>query len=111
MSRTMTINGVNFSLVTGKKAELIVSDYRYAERRGDTQLHHVYGRYSYAKERAFEDCDFIRGKVGGGTMYISGHNCCTFTLVYLLKHAGKSYIVKETHCNRYIAEVELGDLR
>ena len=108
---TKTINGVNFSLLTGKKAEALVDDYRYAERHGHTRLWHVYGRCSYAKERAFDECDEIRRTVGGGMMFISGYNTCTFSLVYLLRHEGHDYIVKETHCNRYIAEIELGALR
>ena len=111
LHKTVTINGVNFSLLTGKKAEALVEDYRYAERKGNTYLWHVYGRCSYAKERAYEECDEVRRQVGGYTMYISGFNTCTFSLVYLLRYEGKEYIVKETHCNRYIAEVNLGALR
>lgn len=109
--KTLKINGVNFSLLTGKKAEALTRDYNYAERNGCTHLWNVYGRCSYAKERAFEECDEIRRKVGGYTMYISGFNTCTFSLVYLLRYEGKEYIVKETHCNRYIAETNFGSFR
>ena len=110
-NKTLTINGVNFSLQTGKRAEALVSDYRYAERNGNTQLWHVYGRCSHAKERAFEECDEVRRSVGGGIMYICSYNTMMFTLVYLLNYEGHNYIVKETPTYRYIGEVELGALR
>lgn len=110
-NKTLTINGVNFSLLTGKKAEDLARDYRYAERNGRTQLWHVYDRCSRRKEWAFEECDKIRQEVGGYTMYIGGFNTCTFTLLYLLRYDGKEYVVKETHCNRYIAEVNFGCFR
>lgn len=113
--KTLTINRVNFSLLTGKQAEALVEDYRYAERKGNTWLSDVYGRCSYAKERAFEQCDKIRRQVGGSFMYISGYNTCTFSLVYAIWNvegeSDKCYIVKETHCNRFIAKVYKGALR
>ena len=111
LHKTVTINGVNFSLLTGKKAEALVEDYRYAERKGYTWLRDVYGRCSYAKERAFDDCDEIRRRVGGGIMYIASYNIMMFTLVYLLRHEGHEYIVKETPSYRFIAEVNFGALR
>ena len=111
LHKTVTINGVNFSLLTGKKAEALVEDYRRAERKGDTYLWHVYGSCSYAKQRAWDDCNAIRHKVGGGCMFICSYNCMMFTLVYLLRHEGHDYIVKETPSYRFIAEVNLGALR
>ena len=106
-NKTLTINGVNFSLLTGKKAEALVEDYRRAECRGDRYLWNVYGRFSRAKERAFEDCEAIRDKVEGGIMYISSYNTMMFTLVYVLNHLGDWYVVKETPSNRYIGKVNL----
>ena len=111
LHKTVTINGVNFSLLTGKQAEALVSDYRYAERRGYTRLWQVYERCSRRKESAFEECVEINIRVGGGIMYICTYNTMMFTLVYLLKHDGHDYIVKETPSYRYIAEVNLGALR
>ena len=110
-SKTLTINGVNFSLLTGKKAEALVEDYRYAERCGYTHLWNVYDRCSRRKESAFEDCDEIRRRVGGGIMYIASYNTMMFTLIYLLRHEGHEYIVKETPSYRYIPEVNFGALR
>jgi len=113
--KTLTINGVNFSLLTGKRAEALVEDYRRAERYGNTQLWHVYVSCSYRKQRAFEECDTIRHEVGGSIMYISGYNTCTFSLVYVIWNVegepDKCYVVKETHCNRFIAKVYKGALR
>ena len=109
--KTLTINGVIFSLLHGKKAEALVEDYRRAERNGDRYLWHVYGRCSGRKESAFEECDEIRRRLGGFDMYISSYNTMMFTLVYLLRHDGREYIVKETPSYRYIAEVNFGALR
>lgn len=110
--KTLTINGVNFTLLTGKRAEALVDEYRWAERNGNTRLWHVYGSCSRAKEIAFDECDEVRRKVNGGIMFISGYNTCTFSLIYAIWQSGeKCYIVKETHCNRYIAEVNKGALR
>lgn len=112
--KTLTINGVNFSLLTGKQAEALVDDYRRAERHGNTRLWQVYGSCSGRKERAFEECDEIRRSVCGGTMYICSYNTMMFTLVYVIWSAGSSdkcYIVKETPSYRYIAEVYKGALR
>lgn len=110
-SKYLTINGISFEIQRGKKAELMIEDYRYAERRGNTQLWHVYGSCSQAKQEAFEDCDEIRRRIGGGTMYICSYCIMFFTLIYLVNHNGKNYIVKETPTHRYICEVELGALR
>ena len=109
--KTLTIKGVNFSLLTGKQAEALVEDYRRAERYGYMHLWNVYGRCSRRKEVAFEECDEIRRSLGGGIMYISSYNTMMFTLVYMLKHEGKTYIVKETPSYRFICETELGALR
>lgn len=109
--KTLTINGVNFTLLTGKSGEAIARDYEYAERRGLTYLHEVYGTYSWRKRQAYDECDEIRRKVGGYTMYISGANSCFFSLVYLLRYEGKEYVVKETHQSRLIAEVNFGMFR
>ena len=106
-----TLYEFSFELVTGKKAELMIEDYRYAERRGNTQLWHVYGRCSDAKQRAFEECDEIRRLIGGGIMYICSYCTCFFTLIYLVNQNGKNYIVKETPTHSYICEVELASLR
>ena len=102
--KTLTINGVNFSLLTGKQAEALTREYEWAERKGDCYLWHVYGRCSYAKERAYDECDNIRREVGGSAMYIASYNTFQFTLVYTLKYEGKLYVVKETACHRFICE-------
>lgn len=107
----LRIKGVSFEILRGKRAELLIEDYRYAERRGNMYLWEVYGRCSGAKERAFYDCDDIRREIGGGIMYIASYNTMQFTLVYLVSHEGKNYIVKETRSHRYICEVKLGALR
>ena len=115
MSNTkyVTINGVNFEALSGKKAQLLVEDYKYAERRGDTLLRHVYNSWSDAKDRAFYECDEIRRKVGGSQMYICSYCIMFFTLVYAiwLPNSDKCYIVKETPSHRYVAEVYKGALR
>ena len=109
--KTLKIAGVNFSLLTGKQAEALVDEYRYAERKGRIGIYSAYDKPSYSKVRAYEDCDAIRRELGGYTMYISGFNCCFFSLVYLLRANGHEYIVKETYANRFIAEVNFGALR
>ena len=113
--KTLTINGVNFSLLTGKKAEALVEDYRRAEREGNTRLWHVYGSCSYSKQRAYEDCDTIRHQVGGSIMYIASYTTFVFTLVYVIwsieGEPDKCYVVKETQSNRFIAKVYKGALR
>lgn len=111
MAKTITIKGVTFTQLTGKQADQLVNEFVRAERQGDCYLWHVYGRCSQAKQRAYDDCNYIRSKLGGSPMYISSYNTCMFTLVYWFKHEGKAYMVKETHCNRYIAEFDLGALR
>lgn len=109
--KTLTINGVNFSLLTGKQAEALAEDYRRAERKGCSYLWEVYGRCSRRKEQAFNECYEIRNKVGGSRMYICSYNTMMFTLVYLVRHEGHEYIVKETPSYRFIAEVNFGALR
>lgn len=111
MAKTITIKGVNFTQLTGKKADELVNEYVRAKRQGNMYLWDVYGRCSRAKQIAFDDCYIICNKLDGSPMYISSYNTCMFTLVYWFKHEDKAYIVKETHCNRYIAEFDLGALR
>ena len=72
-NKYVTINGVNFEALSDKKAQLLVEDYRYAERRDYTQLRNVYNSWSDVKDRAFYKCDEIRRKVGGSQMYICSY--------------------------------------
>ena len=104
MSKTLTINGVSFTLLTGKKGEALSYEYRRAQYRGVYSLRQAYGRWSDAKERAYNDCNKIRDLVDGTAMYIGGWNSCVFTLLYTLQHEGVWYVVKETACNRFIAK-------
>ena len=103
--KTLTINGVSFTLLTGEaQKRALSSEWERAFLRGDTELYHVYGTYSRRKEYAYAECLETNIKVGGRTMYISGANSSFFSLVYLLDYEGKTYVVKETHCNRLITE-------
>ena len=114
MAKTIKINEVNFTELTGQKARNLEREYRYAERNGNYTLWHVYGRCSYAKQRAYEDCLETMRKVGGSGYYISGYNTCQFSFVYLIldkENIDYLYIVKETANNRYIAHVHKGALR
>ena len=103
--KTLTINGVSFTLLTGEAQKRALSnEWERASSRGDTELYHVYGSYSRRKEYAYNECLQTNIKVGGQIMYISGACSCFFSLVYLLDYEGKTYVVKETHCNRFITE-------
>ena len=104
--KTLTINGVNFSLVTSRsKVEDYINAYASARHRGECNLWHVYGNYSGRKARAYDDCLAICQKVGGGVMYITSHNIFQFTLEYILDYNGNRYLVRETASDRYICLV------
>ena len=114
MAKTIKINGVNFTELTGEKAHSLVREYRYAEKRGIYLLQQAYGRFSYAKELAYNECIDTMMKVGGSAYYISGYNSCFFSFVYLVRDAKYKdyvYIVKETYANRYFTRVHIGALR
>ena len=111
MAKTITINGVNFTELKGEKVNSLIREYRYAVRKGCYRLWHVYGRFSQAKADAYDECIETMYKVGGSGYYISGYNTCTFSFVYMIKRDDKTYLVKETKCNRFIAEIEIGALR
>lgn len=114
MAKTIKINGVNFTELTGEKVHSLVREYRYAERRDITTLRQAYSRYSHAKENAYDECMYIMRQVGGLGYYISGYNSCFFSFVYLVRDKADSdyvYIVKETYANRFIARVHIGALR
>lgn len=103
MAKTITINEVNFTALTGQKALDLLNDYARAWHRGDCELWHVYGRCSEAKRRAFDYCIAIMNKVGGRGYYIASYNTCVFTFVYVVDDGDFFYVVKETRDNRYIA--------
>ena len=107
----ITINGVNFTELRGQKVHDLVREYRNAERRGCYRLWQVYGHFSQAKANAYDDCIYTMQQVGGSGYYISGYNTCEFSFVYMIRQDDKTYLVKETKCNRYIAEIEIGALR
>lgn len=103
--KTLTINGVNFSLLTSRRDRLMLSnEYTRAECRHNMYLWDVYGSCSGRKQRAWDDCNAIRIEVNGGRMYIASYNTMMFTLVYTLEFEGKKYVVKETPSHRYICE-------
>ena len=104
--KSVQINGVSFSLLTGKQAQALIDDYESAWHRGDTYLWEVYGRCSWEKERAYESCKRIRDSLGGTTMFIHSYNTFMFTLVYTFTYEGVEYVVKETPTNRFICKYE-----
>lgn len=103
--KTLTINGVNFTLLKGEAQKKALSrEWDRACVRGYTSLWDVYGSWSRRKQLAYDDCLYINNKVNGGIMYISGANRCFFSLIYVVDYNGKTYVVKETHANRLITE-------
>ena len=54
---------------------------RYAQSQ-DYSLSHVYGRYSHAKERAWEYCVRLMQKYNGNSLRILSHNTFMFTCAF-----------------------------
>ena len=105
MAKTLYINGVRFEELTQpKQIENMQRDFDHAVEQGYEYLHEVYGSYSRAKERAYEDCREIRNRVNGRTMFIYSYCTCFFTLMYEVEYEGQLYIVKETPSHRLIAK-------
>lgn len=103
MKKYMTINGVNFQLLTGQRAKDLHHEYEYAMRRGATSLGCVYDSWSNRKQEAYNDCLETKQKVNGAFMYISSWNDYQFCVVYTLVYDYECYIVKETRDSRFIA--------
>lgn len=76
-----------------KRQQSIVNRYW---KSTDTQLWHVYGRWSTAKERAFKECERIMRERDGYGLRIIGANTSFFSVGFRTKD--DKTLVYITHC-------------
>ena len=90
-----------------KKAKGFINTYRYYEydTNGDS-LHEIYNNFSYAKERALNYCKSLRAELNGFGACFGGHNCFTFTYMFLFKENGVTYLAYITANNNYKTKYE-----
>lgn len=71
-----------------RKSEREMLEYQYKiwNRSNDTELYHVYGKFSANKARAFERCKELMYKYGGRGLRILSHNSFSFTVGFEFPH-------------------------
>lgn len=67
-------------------------------------LYDVYAKPSANKHSAFVNCLAIYEQCNGNGWTITGHNCDTFTFMWLVIVDGVEYLIVETAYNRYAIE-------
>lgn len=71
-----------------------------------TELHHVYGSYSAAKQRGMDYCKRKAAAIGSGSVRIISHNTMQFTVAFPCIIDGVKCIAVETAHNSYLYPVE-----
>ena len=86
-----------------KKGQALLAS---TERNQGTELYHVYGRVSQAKQNAMERCKAICEAAQGWNFHITGHNAHTFTVAwnYMNTETGEVMTRIETAQNTYIVD-------
>lgn len=59
---------------------MMIGQYRVWQNSSNTELYHIYGKFSQAKINAFERCKALMQSLGGEGLRILGHNCDTFSV-------------------------------
>lgn len=95
-------NGKVISGTTKKGQSLLGMARRYD---GET-LQDVYGRYSAAKARAYQDCKRWCEEDNGQDFHICSHNCNFFTVAWTFTHPETGEIMTriETASNTYVVD-------
>jgi hypothetical protein len=79
------------------------------KKSNDTELWHVYGRFSYAKNRAFEYCEHQKQMFSGYGLKIISHNTFSFSVGFIGIIDNKEafiYITKDNDRYIFINELE-----
>lgn len=90
-----------------KKAEELHLEYLYARRQWVTDIHSAYKTCSADKERSFENIVDRALMQGVETVFISGHNCFSYSAIYagaLDDHT--EFLVKDTKDNTFVVLFE-----
>lgn len=88
--------------MTKKQIEMFNS-YYYAMKNQKTELRQVYGKYSYAKEKAMSYCKELQNRLNGYNGTIVGHSAYFFSYAFLYWDADikKECLCYCTHANDY----------
>ena len=88
-----------------QKANDIIRDLDY--RTNWTSIWSAYDRPSVTKVRTYEDIQRRAWETEGYNhdLHICGANSSFYSTVYSYTQDGKTYVVKDTHCNTYIVEL------
>ena len=85
-----------------QKAEHFKQAYKHAINNGNgNTLRAIYKSYSYAKERAFNDCLTLKSDLNGRDAVITGFNCDKFNYAFLIDENGATYLIYITAQNVY----------
>ena len=80
-------SGGYFCYVTAPKEKAYINSlFNYARSKGDTTLYDVYSDASGYKHVAYNRCLELCRRLNGRDLYISGHNCMTFSVVFRFTH-------------------------
>lgn len=103
MAKTITLHGHNYTLMTPSYASKAYNSFC---RSSDVELRDVYGRYSRAKENAYEYCRAREREFNSYTGVITGYNIFTFSYAFTGWCDGKEYFIYITKDHDYAIEIE-----
>lgn len=89
-----------------RKAQGIISAYRYARNNDFSLLSDVYSSYSSAKARAFKDCIDLMNEKNGYGLYITSHNTNVFTCAFQVDENNEHLLYYITPSNITIVILE-----
>ena len=105
MAKTITLHGHNYTVInpSTERAQRIFRAYL---RSDEATFDEAYGRYSHAKDNAYEYCRDREGEFDSYDGVITGHNNFTFSYAFSGWCEGKKYLVYITKDNDYAIEYE-----
>lgn len=102
---TINLHGHNYTVVPAhtKKAQMFWD--RFCES-SDTELRDVYGRYSRAKENAYDYCRARENEFSSYNGVIASHNSMMFTYAFTGWCECKRYLIYITRDRDYAIELQ-----
>ena len=101
--KTINLHGHNYQVMTHSYAKRAYD--RFCDS-SDVELSDVYGRYSRAKENAYEYCRSRERECNSYTGVICSYNTCEFTYGFTCWENGVEYFVYITKSHDYAIALE-----
>ena len=104
MAKTINLHGRNYVVMSPKseRAKHVIKAWEWSS---DVDLRDAYGRYSRAKENAYEYCRAREQEFNSWNGRITGHNSSFFSYAFTGMCEDRRYLIYITHCHDYAIDI------